>query len=70
MGLTDKGEVLYAAAGHANESTKNTEASVMEALSEWSDVIQIAANGSDIIGLKQDGSCYILDLDDYTQSGP
>ena len=69
MGLTDKGEVLYAAAGHANESTKNTEASVMEALSEWSDVIHIAANGADIIGLKQDGSCYILDLGDYTQSG-
>ena len=69
VGLTDKGEVLYTAAGHANESPKNTDASVMEALGEWSDVVQIAANGSDIIGLKQDGSCYILDLGDYTQSG-
>lgn len=62
VGLTDKGEVLYAAAGHANESPKNTEASVKEALSEWSDVVQIAANGSDLIGLKNDGSCYVLDL--------
>ena len=70
MGLTDKGKVLYAAAGHANESPKNTESSVMEALGEWSDVVQITANGSDIIGLRQDGCCYILDLGDYTQSGP
>ena len=70
VGLTDKGEVLYAAVGHANESIKNTEALVIGTLSEWSNVIQIAANGADIIGLKQDGSCYILDLDDYTQSEP
>lgn len=39
-------EPLPLTSGYASESPKNTEASVIEALDEWSDVVQIAANGS------------------------
>lgn len=59
VGLTDKGEVLY-----VDYNTNSTEA-VAKKLKTWTDVIQIASYSDTIVGRKNDGSCYILNLSDF-----
>ena len=59
VGLTDQGRVLYVDYG-----LNNTEA-INKALKMWTDVVQIDVNFETIAGLKEDGSCYILDITSY-----
>lgn len=59
VGLTNKGSMLY-----VDYNSSSTEA-VSKALKQWTDVVQIAVYSDTITGLKQDDSCFFLNLSEY-----
>lgn len=59
VGLDADGKVCFAT------DNKKRETAITEDLSEWSDVTEIAVLGQTIAGMKENGSCLFLDVEEY-----